>query len=229
MENAGGGVGSNPSSSPVVLTVIRPEEIEAVLRTVRIELRPLVVAEDAVELFDASHPADPEGRAALWRFLFYDPQPNVGEFISQYLKQLKPQGLIPFTVVDRQTGAKIGVANYCNLAGSHGRIEIGHLWLAPAFQGTYALNHVVYLLLRHAFEGVGARRVEWKCDNLHSRSQRAALRFGFLPEGVFRQHMIVKGRSRDTWWSSVIDLDWRTSVQQVFETTLLQFDKRPGH
>ena len=89
-----------------------------------------------------------------------------------------------------------------------GVIEIGNIWFGPTLQRTAAATEAIYLLARHAFDDLGYRRLEWKCDALNAASRRAAERFGFTFEGVFRKHMIVKGRNRDTAWYSITDQEW---------------------
>ena len=84
----------------------------------------------------------------------------------------------------------------------------GHIWYVPSVQRTKVNTETVYLLLRRAFDELGNRRVEWKCDALNARSRAAALRLGFTFEGIFRQHMIVKGRNRDTAWFAMLDAEW---------------------
>ncbi len=91
---------------------------------------------------------------------------------------------------------------------THGCLEIAHLWYTPDRQRSRTNTEVVHLLLREAFDGLGYRRVEWKCDSLNRRSRAAALRLGFHFEGVFAQHLIVKGRNRDTAWYSMLDREW---------------------
>src|SRR5437016_9289791 len=87
-------------------------------------------------------------------------------------------------------------------------VEVGNIVYSPALQRTPLATEAQYLLARHAFETLGYRRYEWKCNALNAPSRRAALRFGFIFEGLFRQHMIVKGRSRDTAWFSMLDSEW---------------------
>jgi RimJ/RimL family protein N-acetyltransferase len=87
-------------------------------------------------------------------------------------------------------------------------IEIGHIWFGASLQRTPGATEAIYLLSREAFDGLGNRRLEWKCDAANARSRRAAERFGFTFEGVFRQHMIVKGRNRDTAWYALLDGEW---------------------
>ena len=89
-----------------------------------------------------------------------------------------------------------------------GVIEIGHIWFGAALQRTRQATEAIFVLARHAFEDLGYRRLEWKCNALNQRSRAAAARFGFTYEGTFRQHMITKGRNRDTAWFSIIDGEW---------------------
>ena len=98
-------------------------------------------------------------------------------------------------------------------------VEVGHIVYSPELQRTPVATEAQYLLARYAFEELGYRRYEWKCNALNARSRRAALRFGFTFEGIFRQHMIVKGRSRDTAWFAMLDQEW-PARKQAFETWL---------
>jgi RimJ/RimL family protein N-acetyltransferase len=100
------------------------------------------------------------------------------------------------------------MASLMRLDPDHGVIEVGHIWFAPALQRTRQATEAIYLLARYAFDDLGNRRLEWKCDSLNAPSRRAAERFGFVFEGVFRQHMVVKGRNRDTAWFSITDAEW---------------------
>ena len=87
-------------------------------------------------------------------------------------------------------------------------VEVGHIVYSPALQRTPLATEAQFLLMRYAFETLGYRRYEWKCNALNAPSRRAALRFGFKFEGLFRQHMIAKGRNRDTAWFSILDSEW---------------------
>jgi RimJ/RimL family protein N-acetyltransferase len=99
------------------------------------------------------------------------------------------------------------VASYLRITPEHGVIEIGHIWFGTILQRTTAATEAIYLLARQAFE-LGYRRLEWKCDALNAASRRAAERFGFRFEGVFRKHQITKGRNRDTAWFAITDDEW---------------------
>ena len=90
----------------------------------------------------------------------------------------------------------------------HRVIEVGNILFTPSLQRTRGATEAQYLLARHAFDDLRYRRYEWKCNARNEPSRRAALRFGFTFEGIFRQHMIVKGRNRDTAWFSMVDSDW---------------------
>jgi RimJ/RimL family protein N-acetyltransferase len=91
---------------------------------------------------------------------------------------------------------------------SHRCLEVGDILFAPALQRTRAATEAMYLMAAHAFDDLHYRRYEWKCDALNAPSRRAAIRLGFTFEGIFRRHMIVKGRSRDTAWFSIVDAEW---------------------
>ena len=112
----------------------------------------------------------------------------------------------------------LGQIGYLNIFPNNGTIEIGHVLFSPKLQRSRVATEAVYLLINAAFEG-GYRRVEWKCDALNARSRRAAERFGMEFEGIFRQHWVYKGRSRDTAWFAIIDKDW-TWAQKGYEAWL---------
>ena len=111
-------------------------------------------------------------------------------------------------VVDRGSGRCEGRQAYLRITPEHGVIEIGHVLWGPAIARTRVATEALFLYAAHAFEALGYRRFEWKCDAGNEPSRRAALRFGFAYEGTFRQHMVVKGRNRDTAWFAMTDGDW---------------------
>jgi len=102
---------------------------------------------------------------------------------------------------------------------AHGVIEVGNILLTPALQRTTAATEAMYLMARHVFETLGYRRYEWKCNAENLPSRRAAARLGFTFEGIFRQHMVAKGRNRDTAWFSMLDHEW-PARKQAFEAWL---------
>jgi RimJ/RimL family protein N-acetyltransferase len=116
-------------------------------------------------------------------------------------------------------GAPQGVTSYLRITPEHGVIEIGHIWFGSPLQRTRAATEAIYLMARHAFDDLGYRRLEWKCNALNEPSRRAAERFGFTFEGVFRKHMLVKGKNRDTAWYAIVDDDW-PAIRAAFERWL---------
>jgi len=105
-------------------------------------------------------------------------------------------------------GEAHGHASFLRIEPKHRVIEIGGLMFGPSLQRTTAASEAIYLMAKHAFEVLGYRRLEWKCNSLNEPSCRAALRFGFTFEGIFRQHMLIKGANRDTAWYSILDSEW---------------------
>lgn len=106
--------------------------------------------------------------------------------------------------------ATLGWISYLRIEPQHRVIEIGHVMFSKPLQRTAESTEAVFLLLQHAFDDLAYRRLEWKCNSLNAPSRRAAQRYGFVYEGTFRQHMIIKGLNRDTSWYSIIDSDWPT-------------------
>jgi RimJ/RimL family protein N-acetyltransferase len=185
------------------------------LRGQRVRLVP-VDPEHAAELFAAGHDG---GDPALWEYLPYGPFSGVEEmrlWIGACAQSEDPQF---FTILDSATGRALGMASYLRFAPDHRVVEIGHIWFGSALQRTPAATEAIYLLSRHAFEELHVRRLEWKCDAANERSRRAADRFGFTFEGVFRQHMLVKDRNRDTAWYSLLDGEW-PEVRAAFDAWL---------
>jgi RimJ/RimL family protein N-acetyltransferase/diadenosine tetraphosphate (Ap4A) HIT family hydrolase len=185
----------NPPSPPKLQTIAG--------KTVRLE--PVNVGRDRGPLFHASHGG---GDPHLWDYLFYGPFTNEDEFAAYLTRCATSSNELFFTIVDQETGTPSGIASYLRIVPKDGAIEIGHIWFAPSIQRSRQATEAIYLLARHVFDDLGYRRLEWKCDSRNSRSCRAAERFGFTFEGIFRQHMVVKGRSRDTAWFAMIDGEW---------------------
>lgn len=177
-------------------------------------LEPLDPARHAGALFKSS-----SGAPELWKHLAYGPFADQAAFTSWLEDRAAMDDPLFYAIVDRAAGAARGMASYLRMEPQHGVIEIGHIWFAPALQRTRQATEAIFLLARHAFDDLGYRRLEWKCDSLNSPSRRAAERFGFVFEGVFRQHMVVKGRNRDTAWYAMTDGDW-PSRRAAFEAWL---------
>ncbi len=189
----------------------------AALAGAHVRLEPVEVAAHGERLYRLSH-ARPED-AALWTYLAYGPFADQDAFERWLGERARSRDPLFFAVVDQATGEAAGMASYLNIVPANGCIEIGHIWFAPALQKTRAATEAIFLLARQVFDDLGYRRLEWKCDALNAASRRAAGRFGFSYEGTFRQHMIVKGRNRDTAWFALLDRDWPV-VRAAFERWL---------
>jgi len=177
-------------------------------------LEPVDPTRHAAALYESSKDA-PE----LWKHLAYGPFKDQAEFTSWLHDRAATDDPLFYALVDRAAGEARGMASYLRMEPVFGVIEIGHIWFAPSLQRTRAATDAIYLLARHAFDDLGYRRLEWKCDSLNGPSRRAAERFGFTFEGIFRQHMITKGRNRDTAWYSIIDSEW-PARREAFEAWL---------
>jgi RimJ/RimL family protein N-acetyltransferase len=179
-----------------------------------VSLRPLRAA-DAEEFYAATHP--PHGDASVWTYMSDGPYADVTDLRRGLTAAEASEDPLFFAVVC--DGRVLGRASYMRITPAFGVIEIGNIVFAPALQRTTAATEAIYLLARHAFDDLGYRRLEWKCNALNAASRRAADRFGFSFEGVFRHHQIVKGRNRDTAWYAIIDADWPV-IRSGFEAWL---------
>ncbi|MEK7252698.1 MAG: GNAT family protein [Actinomycetota bacterium] len=170
-------------------------------------LRRPVPEVDTPLLFAATH-GSPE-REAVWAYMGYGPwtdEESMRTWVSGTLPSRDP-----FWWVIEAAGIPVGMATVMNRDDTHRRAEVGHIWYTPSAQRTTVNTEAAYLMIRECFDMLGCRRVEWKCDALNERSRVAAVRLGFVFEGVFRHHMIVKGRNRDTAWYAMTEDDWKAA------------------
>lgn len=193
----------------------RPLPTTEPLEGERVMLVPTDVTEHALGLFEATRADDP----ALWNYLPYGPFPDESEFELWLARHVANPGLYTETIIDRGIGLPVGCASFMRVDQANGVIEIGHIFLGAVLQRTAAATEAIYLMMRHAMDDLGYRRLEWKCDAANARSMRAAERLGFVYEGTFRQHSIVKGRNRETAWFSIIDAEW-PAVRAALESWL---------
>lgn len=159
-----------------------------------------------------------DGQDHVWDYLPYGPFSSASQY-HRWVRDHEGRADPSFYAVrNLETQAWEGVASYLRVAPDAGSIEVGHINFSPALQKTRAATEAMYLMMRWAFEA-GYRRYEWKCDALNTGSRRAAQRFGFSYEGVFRQAAVVKGRNRDTAWFAAIDAEW-PALKEAFEAWL---------
>jgi RimJ/RimL family protein N-acetyltransferase len=168
----------------------------------------------ADELYTAFR-ADEENR--IWTYLPNGPYNDPADFRAWVNEAIqKDDPLMHAIVVD---GCALGHASYLRITPASASIEVGFINLSPALQRTRAATEFQYLMMRRAFDELGYRRYEWKCDALNAPSRKAAERLGFTYEGTFRQATHYKGRNRDTAWFSIIDSEW-PGLKQRFERWL---------
>lgn len=180
----------------------RPPRAALVGRCCRVE--PIDPPRHAAELW-AANALDREGR--MWTYLPVGPFASLAEYRSWLEAKQASEDPLFFAIVDSSTALAVGVASYLRIDPANGVVEVGHLQFSPLLQRTVAATEAMYLMMKQAFE-LGYRRYEWKCDALNEASRRAAVRLGFTFEGIFRQAVIYKGRSRDTAWYSIVDGEW---------------------
>jgi RimJ/RimL family protein N-acetyltransferase len=189
----------------------RPER--TVLKGRLVSLRPLDARSDAEPLYAESDDAE------LWTYLPIGPFRDAAEYGERLALDQCSDDPLFFTLVRRPGERPVGIAAYLRITPEHGVIEIGHIWFGASLRRSTAATEAIYLLAAHAFDELGYRRLEWKCDALNQASRRAAERFGFRFEGVFRRHMVIKGRNRDTAWYAITDDEW-PAIRDAFQTWL---------
>ncbi|MGE3066976.1 MAG: GNAT family N-acetyltransferase [Hyphomicrobiaceae bacterium] len=156
---------------------------------------------------------------ANWTYLSAGPYSTADE-IAAYLKTIAPsQDPVFHTIIDLPSGKAVGIAGLMRIDPANGVIEVGHIHYSPLLQRHPAATEAMFLLMRRVFDELGYRRYEWKCDSLNAPSRAAALRLGFLYEGLFRQAVVYKGRSRDTTWFSITDSEW-PALKRAYEAWL---------
>lgn len=171
-----------------------------------VSLKSLDPDADAEALFHISHV--PEVAASLWRYMPDGPFADAGEMRTFLRAWQRRADVRAFTVRHPASGEALGSISIMSIRPEHQGAELGNIWYQPAARRSKVNTESNYLLLRYCFETLGFRRMEWKCNSRNQPSRQAALRLGYRFEGLFRQHMIVKGENRDTAWFSLLDREW---------------------
>jgi len=159
------------------------------------------------------------GHDEVWDWLPDGPYATEAKFTRAIEEKQAATNAVFFAILSELNGCAEGYASYMRIEPAHGVIEVGNILLAPSLQRTTAATEAMFLMARHVFEDLGYRRYEWKCNSMNEPSRRAALRLGFTFEGIFRQHMVVKGQNRDTAWFSMLDSEWPVR-RKAFEAWL---------
>jgi RimJ/RimL family protein N-acetyltransferase len=187
----------------------RPERVT--LEGAYVRLAPLNAAAHGDDLWAGTGGAAHE---SLWRYMHDGPFLDRAAFQLHLERKAVSEDPFLFTIVDRGSGLAVGQAALMRIKPGHRVIEVGNIMFSPALQRTRGATEAMYLLARYVFEDLGYRRYEWKCNTRNEPSESAALRLGFSFEGIFRQHMIVKGENRDTAWFAMLDSEWPARKQE---------------
>jgi RimJ/RimL family protein N-acetyltransferase len=179
-------------------------------------VEPLVPERHAAELF-AANALDRDGRN--WTYLSVGPFERLDAYRAWLEEASRGSDPLFHAIVDAASGRAVGVATYLRIDAAMGAIEVGNINFSPLLQRHPAATEAMYLMMRRVFDELGYRRYEWKCDSLNAPSRAAAERLGFRYEGLFRQAVVYKGRSRDTAWFSIIDSEW-PALKRGFERWL---------
>jgi len=210
-----------PLGDPVADWTPPPAPSGAILDGRYARLEPLSADEHAALLFRAY-----AGHDHLWDYMAYGPFHSAAQYHRWMRDTVGDPGHLFYAIRDLETGACGGVASFLRIVPAMGTIEVGNINLSPALQRTRAATEAMALMMGWAFDA-GYRRYEWKCDALNRPSRAAAQRLGFSFEGVFRQHMLIKGRNRDTAWFAMTDKEW-PALREAFGVWLdpANFDRR---
>ena len=182
----------------------RPERVTLEGRW--ITLTPLDPHAHAKALYEGSN--GDAARESVWTYLFDGPYTSLDEFRANIEAKARSTDPLFFAVIDNASGRAVGYQTFLRIDPPNRVIEVGNIMYTPAMQRTAGATEAQYLFAKYVFDDLGYRRYEWKCNAHNVPSRRAAERFGFTFEGIFRQHMIVKGRNRDTAWFAMLDSEW---------------------
>jgi RimJ/RimL family protein N-acetyltransferase len=192
---------------------LRPQPAAFEGRYCRVE--PLDMARHGDDLVAAFRTTD----ESSWVYLFVGPFADEAGIRAWLTDAASSTDYVYSAIVDRRSGCAGGVCAYMRPDPANGVVEIGSIHYSDALKRTPATTEAMYLLMRHVFDDLGYRRYEWKCNSLNTPSRRTALRLGFCFEGIFRNHMVVKGHNRDTAWFSILDSEW-PALKSAYESWL---------
>lgn len=194
----------------------RPVPSPVTLEGQHCRLEPIDPDKHGPQLFAAYALAE-DGRD--WTYMMSEPFSDLDSYLQYTRTMCASRDPLHFAVIDKTTECAVGTLALMRIEPQHGVMEVGHVAFSPLLKQTVMSTEAHYLLMKLAFERLGYRRYEWKCDSLNAPSRSAALRLGFQFEGIFRQAIVYKGRTRDTAWFSIIDGEW-PRVKQALEQWL---------
>ena len=189
-----------------------------------VTLEPLDADRHSADLWEAVR-----GHDELWTWLSDGPYASEADLHRALAEKQASSSALFFAILPEEIGQAFptpdvlasrpataaGYASYMRIEPAHGVVEVGNILLTPTLQRTRAATEAMYLMARHVFEQLGYRRYEWKCNAENEPSRRAALRLGFSFEGIFRRHMVIKDRNRDTAWFAMLDQEWPARRQAL--------------
>ena len=184
-----------------------------------VTLEPLDAARHAGDLFEASHGS--EAALRIWDHLPWGPWKSEAEFTNVLHQQTARHDQIYYAVRPKESRTACGQTSFLDVQPEHRVIEIGSIWFGLTLRRTRSATESMYLMLRYAMDDLGYRRMQWRCNALNAASRAAARRLGFRFEGIFYNHMIFKGRNRDTAWYSILDDEW-PEIRAILERWLAQ-------
>lgn len=196
---------ANVPLGEVVDTHPAPRPARVTLHGSHVDIVPFDIGAHGTDIFELSHGEDKD---RLWAYLGAAPFASYEAFHEAYAVAAEREDPLLFAIIDRASGRAVGHATYMRIDPPNRVIEVGNILYTPALMRTPGGTEAMYLMAKYVFEELGYRRYEWKCNALNAPSRRAAERYGFRFEGVFRHHMIVKGRNRDTAWFSILAEEW---------------------
>lgn len=202
----GPAVDSSPALRPR-LTILDGQAVRIV---------PLDPARHGDALYEGTHGEEKE---RLWCYLWESPFPDRTSFDVHLKQKSKAEDRLLFAILEKPSDIAVGYVAYMGIQPRHRVIEVGSILYTPRLQRSIGATEAMYLMARHAFDDLGYRRYEWKTSARNTPSRNAALRLGFTFEGIFRQHMIIKGHNRDTAWFSMLDSEW-PSRKEALESWL---------
>ncbi len=205
-----------PIGEPVPGWAPRPRPAPRSLEGRWCRLEPL---DPSCHVEDLYHANRMDGQGRMWAYLSYGPFEDLQAYRQWAEQAAGSQDPLFFAILAGEPLRAAGVAAYLRIKPGDGSIEVGHLAFSPALQHTTAATEAMALMMATAFDDLGYRRYEWKCDSLNAPSRRAAVRLGFVYEGTFRQATVVRGRNRDTAWFSVTDREW-PQIKEAFRRWL---------
>ncbi|MBO9535265.1 MAG: GNAT family N-acetyltransferase [Herbaspirillum sp.] len=207
---------NQPIGFPLPDWQARPLPQRIVLEGSYCRLEPVNAERHAADLYQAFAQA-PDG--SDWTYMTGGPFPDQASYRNHAQALEKSEDPLHYAVIDKASGRAVGTLALMRIEPKHGVIEVGHVALSRQLKRTRVATEAQFLLMRYAFEQLGYRRYEWKCDSLNTPSRNAALRLGFSFEGIFRQAIVYRGRNRDTAWFSIIDGEW-PALRGAFERWL---------